>query len=521
MRLQVRWVIAFAVALGTAALAFAEIWWAFLPFYFLLFVAVYDLSQTRHTIRRNFPVLGHFRYLLESIRPEINQYFIESEIDGTPINREKRSLVYRRAKSQRDTVPFGSRHDMYAPGFECVHHALFPTQVNARNLRVPVGGPACLQPYDASIFHISAMSFGALSSRAIESLNAGAALGQFAHNSGEGGISAHHLKHGGDLIWQIGTGYFGCRTLAGDFDENKFTSMAALPQIKMIEIKLSQGAKPGAGGLLPGRKVNAEIAKVRGVLPGIDIASPPRHKAFGTIRELLAFVDRLRALSGGKPIGIKFCVGRPEDIERLCVEMKKSEIMPDFISIDGAEGGTGAAPLEFTNHIGLPLTEALVLVHNALIRHQLRQHIRIICSGKIISGFDIVRSLALGADICASARGMMLALGCIQALKCDSDHCPTGIATQNPHLVAGLVSTEKSQRVFNYHRKTLESVAQILGAMGLNHSREITAELISRRSIEGELKRLSESYGIASLSSEVSTYERISQSSGSKNGTLG
>jgi hypothetical protein len=521
MRLQVRWVIAFAVVSITAAIAFAAIWWAFLPLFLILIVAIYDLGQTRHTIRRNFPVIGHFRYLLESIRPEINQYFIESEIDGTPINREKRSLVYRRAKNQRDTVPFGSRHDMYAPGFECLHHALFPTHVNIKALRVRVGGPACLQPYDASIFNISAMSFGALSGRAVESLNAGAALGQFAHNSGEGGISDHHLKHGGDLIWQIGTGYFGCRTLAGDFDAERFKQTAALPQIKMIEIKLSQGAKPGAGGLLPGRKVSMEIAQVRGVVPGMDIASPPRHKAFDSIEGLLNFIASLRTLSRGKPIGIKLCVGRPEDMERLALEMVRTGIMPDFISVDGAEGGTGAAPLEFTNHMGLPLTEALVLLHNTLIRHHLRKHIRIICSGKVISGFDIVRGLALGADICSSARGMMLALGCIQALKCDSDHCPTGIATQNPHLVAGLVTTEKSKRVANYHRKTVESVAQILSAMGLSHTRDITADLISRRSAEGALQRLSESFGVASLSSEVFDYESRNYGSGHKNGTVG
>lgn len=514
MRLQVRWLIAFALALAMVVIMFREVWWAFLPCAIFLLIAANDLRQTRHTIRRNFPILGHFRYLLESIRPEINQYFIESNIDGTPINREKRSLIYQRAKNERDTVPFGSRHDMYSPGYECVHHTLFPTQVNAQRLRTIIGGPDCRQPYDSSIFIISAMSFGALSNRAVEALNAGAALGKFAHNTGEGGISEYHLKHGGDLIWQIGTGYFGCRTLDGDFDETKFSFGARLPQVKMIEIKLSQGAKPGLGGLLPGKKVNFEIARVRGVLPGVDVASPPSHRTFDNCEALLAFIARLRTLSEGKPVGIKLCVGRPEEIEDLCRNMVRTRIMPDFISIDGAEGGTGAAPLEFTNHIGLPLTEALVLVHNTLVKHQLRPHVSIICSGKIISGFDIVRAIALGADVCASARGMMMALGCIQALKCDSDRCPTGVATQDPNLVAGLVPQEKSRRVFNYHKKTVESVASMMGAMGLNSQRDITADLISRRSVEGDMRRLSENYGVLFL-------EELDQTIGHKDGTLG
>ncbi|HYX34348.1 MAG TPA: FMN-binding glutamate synthase family protein [Oligoflexus sp.] len=521
MRLQVRWVIAFALIISMGVMYLSELWWIFLPGIFLLLIAAHDLYQTRHTILRNFPVLGHIRYALESIRPEINQYFIESNIDGTPINREKRSLVYQRAKNQRDTVPFGSRHDMYAPGFECVHHTLFPTQVNTKRLRTRIGGPDCRQPYDSSIFIISAMSFGALSSRAVEALNAGAAMGQFAHNSGEGGISEYHLKHDGDLIWQLGTGYFGCRTLAGDFDEEKFAATACMSQIKMIELKLSQGAKPGLGGLLPGKKVSFEIAQVRGVLPGLDVASPPRHKTFQNVRDMLVFVSRLRSLSQGKPIGIKLCVGRAEEIEQLCAAMVATQIMPDFISIDGAEGGTGAAPLEFTNHIGLPLTEALVLVHNTLNQYQIRQHIRLICSGKIISGFDIVRAMALGADICASARGMMMALGCIQALQCDSDRCPTGVATQDPNLVAGLVPEEKFKRVFNYHKKTVESVAAMMGAMGLTDSNEITADLISRRTTQGELIRLSEHYDVTRYRGKLEgkEHETIDQTSGHKNGT--
>jgi glutamate synthase domain-containing protein 2 len=517
MRLQVRWVIAFAVLTSGAMVLWSEVWWAFLPFLFLLFVAVNDLMQTRHTIRRNFPVIGHMRYLLESIRPEINQYFIESNIDGTPINREKRSLVYQRAKNQRDTVPFGSQHNMYEPGFECVHHTLFPTQVNPRSLRTLIGGPDCRQPYDCSIFMISGMSYGALSSRAVEALNAGAATGNFVHNSGEGGISVHHLKHGGDLIWQIGTGYFGCRTTTGEFDEEKFSQTARLPQIKMIELKLSQGAKPGLGGLLPGKKVSSDIAQVRGVLPGMDVASPPRHKAFGNSREMLQFIAKLRQLSQGKPIGIKLCLGRPEEIEALCKDMLATGIMPDFISIDGAEGGTGAAPLEFTNHVGLPLTDALIHVHNALIRHRIRSNIRIICSGKILSGYDIVRAIALGADACASARGMMLALGCIQALKCDSDRCPAGVATQDPHLSAGLVPEEKSQRVASYHKKTLDSVAQIMGAMGLQHLSEINADLISQRTRDGELRKLRDIYGVASFPIHAVNQDLAEN----KSGTLG
>lgn len=517
MRLQVRWVIAFALLIAGAMFLWSAIWWAFTPAIGLLVIAVYDLSQTRHSILRNFPVLGHMRYLLESIRPEINQYFIESNIDGAPINREKRSLIYQRAKNQRDTVPFGTRHDMYAPGFECVHHTLFPSQVNARRLRIWIGGPQCRQPYDSSIFIISAMSYGALSSRAVKALNAGAAMGNFAHNTGEGGISEHHLKHGGDLIWQIGTGYFGCRTPAGDFDEELFTRTARIPQIKMIELKLSQGAKPGLGGLLPGKKVSHDIAQVRGVLPGMDVASPPRHKAFSNGREMLSFISRLRSLSQGKPIGIKLCVGRQDEIDSLCKDMVETGTIPDFISIDGAEGGTGAAPLEFTNHVGLPLTEALVLVHNSLVKYRIRSYTRIICSGKIFSGYDIIRAIALGADACASARGMMLALGCIQALKCDSDRCPTGIATQDPHLSAGLVPEEKSQRVANYHKKTLESVANMMGAMGVENLSELNADLISQRTAEGELKRLRQIYGVAAFPLNSVSPDLAEN----KNGTLG
>lgn len=470
--------------------------WLLLPWAALSIVAYTDVSQPRHSIRRNFPIVGHFRYLFESIRPEINQYFIESNTDGQPFNRETRSVVYQRAKRQRDTLPFGTRHNVYDPGYECVRHSMMPVQAKSETQRVLIGGPQCERPYDSSVFVISAMSFGALSDRAVEALNLGARQGSFAHNSGEGGLSPHHLKHGGDLIWQIGTGYFGCRDESGNFDSKKFEQNAANESVKMIEIKISQGAKPALGGLLPGAKVTAVIAKARGIPVGKSAVSPSRHSAFNNFEELCHFVGKLRSLSGGKPVGIKLCVGDPAEFQQLCEAMLSTGIWVDFVTVDGSEGGTGAAPLEFTNHVGLPLYDALVQVDSILRRHALRPSVKIIASGKIATGFDVVRAVSLGADLCASARGMMLALGCIQALRCDSNHCPTGIATQNPRLVEGLVVEDKAIRIASFHKKTIDSVAELLGAMGVSSTTELTSNHVLRRDSDGRLKTLAEIYGI-------------------------
>lgn len=511
------------VPIGLLLWSFPGWWWASLIFGSLATIALCDIRQTRHSIRRNFPVVGHFRYLFESIRPEINQYFIESHTDGTPFNREIRSLVYQRSKSQRDTVPFGTRHDVYAPGYECVRHSLSPVRVNPEELRVVVGNSQCSQPYDASIYNISAMSFGALSSRAIEALNRGARQGRFAHNSGEGGLSLYHLQHGGDLIWQIGTGYFGCRDASGRFDPAAFSKLARRPQVKMIELKLSQGAKPSLGGLLPASKVTAEIAATRGVPMGRSVASPARHSAFDDFDGLCDFLGFLRQLSGGKPIGFKLCLGYAEEFDAVCRAIVRSGIIPDFVAVDGAEGGTGAAPLEFSNHVGLPLFEALTIVHKSLVLYELRGQVRVICSGKIATGFDIIRALALGADLCYSARGMMLALGCIQALRCDSNKCPTGVATQNPRLVDGLVVDEKATRVASFHRKTIEATAELLGAMGLRRTSEVTAHHVLRRTQDGPMASLAQIYDLGddSVHSRLVTIPRrrdVAQCSGSQKG---
>lgn len=464
-----------------------ELGWISLVLIAFVGMGFYDMRQERHAIRRNFPVLGHLRYLLESIRPEINQYFIESNTDGMPFNREVRSIVYQRAKRQNDTIGFGTRHDVYASGYECVPHTMFPTVVPPTSLKVRIGGEHCLQPYDSSIFMISGMSFGSLSGAAIEALNKGAKLGGFIHNSGEGGISEYHKKHGGDLIWQIGTGYFGCRESNGKFSREKFAAVANDPQIKMIEIKISQGAKPGLGGMLPGGKITREISLARGVPQNIDVKSPATHSEFSSASELLDFISELRKLSHGKPVGIKICLGSPLEFEVLCQAMVERNMAPDFISLDGSEGGTGSSTVEFTNHVGIPLYDALPLVDSLLKKFAIRESIRIIASGKIADGFDIVKTIALGADLCASARGMMMAMGCIQALKCESNKCPVGIATQNPSLTKGLVPKEKAERVHSYHKKTIDSVASILSVMGLKHTEELRPYHLLKRNTLGVL----------------------------------
>lgn len=458
----------------------------------LLYMGFYDFFQTKHAIRRNYPLLGRIRYLLEEIRPEMHQYFVESESDGVPFSREERSLVYQRAKDVIDTMPFGTKQDTYAVGYEWVNHSLAPTVLNDDDLRVTVGGSDCKQPYSSSIFNISAMSFGSLSSHAILALNGGAKDGNFSHNTGEGSISPFHLEPGGDIVWQVGTGYFGCRTKDGNFNPDSFQERSHLPTVKMIEIKLSQGAKPGHGGILPARKITPMISKIRDIPMGQDCLSPPAHSAFSTPTGLVEFVGKLRELSGGKPVGFKLCVGRRREFLAVCKAMLETQIYPDFITVDGGEGGTGAAPVEFSNHIGSPLVEALIFVQNALVGFGIRDKIRIIASGRITTAFGIIRKMAFGADITNSARAMMMAVGCIQALKCNTNACPTGVTTQDPSLVAGLVVKDKRTRVASYHKDTVEAVREILGSMGLSKPSDLRPWHVMRRIGSTEVRHYGE-----------------------------
>ena len=454
----------------------------------------YDLIQTRHSLLRNYPILAYLRFLLEKIRPEIRQYFLESDLDGVPFNRSTRAIVYQRAKGQLDKRPFGTQIDVYGRDYEWLTHSIAPAPTPPFDFRVSVGGPGCAQPYSLSLLNISAMSFGSLSANAIRALNKGAKMGGFAHDTGEGGFSAHHRVHGGDIIWEIGSGYFGCRNADGSFNAETFAATARDPQIKMIEIKLSQGAKPGHGGVLPGAKVTAEISQARGVPAGVDCISPARHPAFATPLELMAFIARLRALSGGKPVGFKLCIGLPAEFMALCKAMLESGVTPDFIVVDGSEGGTGAAPLEFTDHVGTPLREGLVFAHNALVGMGLRENIRIGASGRIVTAFDIVRILALGADWCNSARGFMFALGCVQSLSCHTDRCPSGVATQNPSRQRALVVEDKGRRVRNFHRSTLRALAELAAAAGVTHPGGVKASQIMRRLTRGNVDSLAEVY---------------------------
>jgi glutamate synthase domain-containing protein 2 len=491
------------IALGIVAAAFVTgppwiEWSPVTNLLALLFVGLWvygltDLTQKKRAVLRNFPVIGHFRYMFESIRPEINQYFVESDTDGRPFSRELRSVVYQRAKGALDTRPFGTVVDLYTEGAEWMTHSL-AARHPPKPPRITVGAGRCSQPYEASVLNISAMSYGSLSKNAILALNGGARKGGFAHNTGEGGLSPYHLEPGGDIIWQIGTGYFSARNHDGTFNEEMFKERAHKPQVRMIEVKLSQGAKPGHGGILPAAKVTEEIASIRGVPMGKDVISPPSHTAFSTPKELLAFVTRLRELSGGKPVGFKLCVGRRDEFLGICKAMLETGMRPDFITVDGAEGGTGAAPLEFTNYVGMPLSEGLSFVDNALRGVGVRSDIRIIASGRIITGFDIARRLALGADMCNSARGMMFSLGCIQALRCNSNACPTGVATQHPDLVAGLDVTEKTERVYRFHRHTVESLMDLLGAAGLDHPNRMAPHHIYRRVGDSQVLHYSSIY---------------------------
>ena len=457
---------------------------------FFLVMGIGDMIQTKHAIMRTYPVFGRMRYWMEALRPKMYQYFVESDIDGRPINRIDRSTIYQRAKHELDTMPFGTQLNVYEEGYEWMSHSIAPKDYHKldHKPRVWFGNKDCTQPYSASIFNVSAMSFGSLSGNAIEALNAGAYIGGFAHNTGEGGISPHHLKYGGDLIWQIGTGYFGCRDNEGNFSSERFTKTASLPSVKMIELKLSQGAKPGHGGILPAKKNTPEIAAIRHVAPYTTVYSPPFHSAFDGPRGLVLFIQQLRELSGGKPVGFKLCIGRKSEFIGICKAMVELDTYPDFITVDGAEGGTGAAPQEFSNHVGVPMLDGLAFVQNMLQGFNIRQHIRIVASGKILTGFHMIRAIALGADCCSSARAMMMAVGCIQALQCNTNKCPTGVATQNPQLTVGLVVSDKKQRVANYHEETVDSFVELMGAAGIEHYTELTRSHIYRRVFMNEVR---------------------------------
>jgi glutamate synthase domain-containing protein 2 len=476
---------------GFSVVVFGVGWGVLLLSALLVGVGVYDLRQTRRSILRNYPIIGHIRFMLEFVRPEMRQYFIESDNEATPFSRSQRSLVYQRAKTEPDKRPFGTQLDVHAEGYEWMNHSVAPTKLTSHDFRITIGADTA-QPYSASVFNISAMSFGALSANAILALNAGAKRGGFAHDTGEGSISIHHRVHGGDLVWEVASGYFGCRNDDGSFNPEKFSTNARDPQVKLIELKLSQGAKPGHGGMLPGPKVTAEIAAARGVPEGVDCISPAAHSAFSTPVEMMQFIARLRELSGGKPTGFKLCIGHPWEWFAMVKAMLETGITPDFIVVDGAEGGTGAAPLEFTDHVGSPLQEGLLLVHNTLRGAGLRERIKIGCAGKVVSAFDIARLMALGADWCNSARGFMFALGCIQAQHCHTGHCPTGVTTQDPLRQQSLVVPDKAERVYNFHQQTLYALKELVQAAGVLHPAEITAHHIVRRSTDHKVKSLAQ-----------------------------
>jgi len=477
-------VIVIVLALATLALG-AAVWtgfyWALLVLIPLVLLGVWDLIQTRHSITRNYPIIAHFRFLFEAIRPEIHQYFIESDIDGRPFNRDARSLIYERAKNIEGLKPFGTELDVYGDEYEWLNHSMAPAPKSSELFRTTVGGPDCTQPYSCSIYNVSAMSFGAISPNAIMALNIGAKKGRFYHCTGEGGLSPYHLRHGGDLVWQIGTGYFGCRNDDGTFNADLFAEQARQPSVKMIEIKISQGAKPGHGGVLPAAKITPEISATRKVPMGRDCVSPPGHSAFNTPRGLCQFIAKLRELSGGKPIGFKLCIGHPVEFLGVCKAMMETGILADFITVDGAEGGTGAAPMEFSDSLGTPLKGGLMFVHNALVGCNLRDKIKIAASGKVASAFAIARNLAIGADWCNAARGFMMAVGCIQAQKCHTNTCPVGVATQDPARQRALHVGDKSERAYHFHHNTMETLSEIVAAAGLSHPNELRPWHVSMR----------------------------------------
>ena len=469
-------------------------WWSMALVGPIVLMGIYDMIQKKHAIVRNFPILGRGRYVMEYWRPKLYQYFVESDYDGRPISRIFRSVVYQRAKRDLDTTPFGTQLDVYEEGYEWMNHSIAAMDAHQldQDPRILVGEGSCKQAYNASIFNVSAMSYGSLSKNAIQALNGGAKIGGFAHNTGEGGISPYHSEPGGDLIYQIGTGYFGCRAKNGDFSPELFQERTAMDNVKMIELKLSQGAKPGHGGILPAKKNTLEISKIRSVEPFTDVLSPPYHTAFSTPIELLELLQQMRELSGGKPVGFKLCIGHKSEFLAICKAMVKTGICPDFISVDGGEGGTGAAPPEFSNSVGMPFKDGLAFAYDALVGFDLKSKIKIFTSGKIFTGFHIFRSLALGADACYSARAMMLALGCIQALECNKNTCPTGVATQDKELVRGLVVSDKKVRVANFHHETIKSFVELMAGAGIDHPDKINRSHINRRTSMDEIRRYSE-----------------------------
>lgn len=487
MNRMVRFLILTGLVVATIATVLAAVfgpwgWWILaVIFFLLLLVGIRDATQRRHSILRNFPVLGHARFFMEKIRPEIQQYFIERNYDGKPFNRDQRSLVYSRAKGFKGDKAFGTELNVNEPGYEYFVQSVAPKAAPESEHRVRLGGPDCKQPYDASLLNISSMSFGSLSKNAVLAMNKGAAMGGFAQETGEGGLTKYHLAHDADIIWEFGSGYFGTRDENGNFDPEAFRKKSNLPQVKAINIKLSQGAKPGLGGVLPGSKVTEEIAEARMVPVGQTCISPASHSAFTTPRGLIQFVAHLRELSNGKPIGFKLCVGSRVEFLAICKAMIEEKVTPDFIIVDGSEGGTGAAPLEYQDHVGTPLVEGLILVHNALVGAGLRDRIKIGAAGKITSGHDIVRHIIQGADFCMSARAMMMAVGCIQAQACHTNKCPVGVTTQNPKLYKALDIEDKGDRVERYHRLTAEEAGQIISTMGCEHPEELTRQMLRRK----------------------------------------
>jgi glutamate synthase domain-containing protein 2 len=486
------WMLCFALCALGVALTPAGFWgWTLVAVPGLLaLIGVWDVVQGEHAVLRNYPVIGHIRWLVEMVRPEIRQYLLESEDEATPFSRAQRSLVYRRAKGISSDHPFGTLVDVYARDYEFVQHSTCPADPpDPQTFRITIGNDQCAKPYSASIFNISAMSFGSLSANAIRALNKGAALGGFYHDTGEGSVSPHHREFGGDIVWEIASGYFGCRTAEGRFDPEKFAAQASDPQIKMIEIKLSQGAKPGHGGILPGKKVTPEIASTRGVPVGVDCISPARHSAFTTPTEMMAFVSQLRTLSGGKPVGFKLCVGHPWEFMATVKAMLATGVVPDFVVVDGGEGGTGAAPMEFSDHIGVPMREGLLFVHNVLTGAGLRDRIKIGVAGRLVSAFDIAAVLAIGADWTNAARGYMFALGCIQSMNCHTNRCPTGVATQDKSRQRALVVPDKAERVRHFHDRTVNALADMLAAAGLSHPDELQPHHVVHRISSTELRQ--------------------------------
>ncbi|HUQ13037.1 MAG TPA: FMN-binding glutamate synthase family protein [Novosphingobium sp.] len=471
-----RWVTRFArftiplalVALAILAALVPALRWALVLLVPLLALAAWDFVQRRHTLRRNYPLIARMRWLFEDLRPYLRSYIVESDLDGRPFNHDERALVYARAKGELDAHPFGTELDVYSDEYEWLAHSIQPNPAAPQQWRVKVGGPQCAHPYDASLLNISAMSFGSLSARAILALNQGAAIGGFYHDTGEGGLSRHHRVHGGDLVWEIGSGYFGCNDGKGVFDEGRFADKAQDPQVRMVEIKLSQGAKPGHGGLLPAAKVTAEIAAARGVTPGVDCLSPAAHSTFATPIELVEWAAKLRDLAGGKPVGIKLCVGQPHELFAVMKAMRETGVRLDYIVVDGAEGGTGAAPVELSNSVGMPLRDGLIMVRDALVGSSLKGDVRIAAAGKVHSGAGMAMAIGLGADWCNAARGFMFALGCVQSMRCHDDTCPTGVTTQDPSRQRGLVIADKAPRVASFHKHTLAGLREIVVAMGLD-----------------------------------------------------